>query len=111
MLGRTLSAAFAGEAANQEMTSLLKPAEEERAICWGRAIRLAQRLSAGTEPVLRRASIASSAPVGGKAHSSAIRTRPHQAQRGTISPRSTSVQISEKRPELFSDSQVETTAA
>jgi len=61
--------------------------------------------------IARRASIASSAAAGGKAHLSAIRTRPHQAQRGTISPRSNSVQISEKRPGLFSDSQVETTAA
>lgn len=55
--------------------------------------------------VLRRASIASSAPAGGKAHVSAIRTRPHQAQRGTNSPRSNSVQIAEKRPEVLSASQ------
>ena len=57
MLGRALSAAFAGESSGQELKAFLHPGEDERATCWGRAIRLAQRLSAGTEPVLRRTAI------------------------------------------------------
>jgi exopolyphosphatase/guanosine-5'-triphosphate,3'-diphosphate pyrophosphatase len=37
---------------------LLKPGEEDRVIAWGRALRLAQRLSGGTETLLRKTSIA-----------------------------------------------------
>jgi len=37
---------------------LLRPGEDERAMAWGKAIRLAQRLSGGTEALLRRSSIA-----------------------------------------------------
>ena len=36
----------------------LRPEEVERIIAWGRALRLAQRLSGGTEALLRKTSIA-----------------------------------------------------
>lgn len=59
ILGRTLSAAFASEKGlASELTALLGDGEERRAIAWGRAIRLAQRLSGGTEAALLRSSIA-----------------------------------------------------
>lgn len=58
ILGRTLWAAFGGDGGiATDLKSLLTPQEDERSLCWGKAIRLAQRLSAGTEPILRRASI------------------------------------------------------
>ena len=57
LLGRTLCAAFGGNGAGGELATLLSEEEDRRATAWGRAIRLAQRLSAGTEPVLRRTSI------------------------------------------------------
>jgi len=37
---------------------LLRPGEDERAVAWGKAIRLAQRFSGGTEALLRRSSLA-----------------------------------------------------
>jgi len=57
ILGRTLCAAFGGELNSAGLKSLISPAEDERAGQWGRAIRLAQRLSAGTEAVLRHTSL------------------------------------------------------
>lgn len=59
VLGRTLCAAFGGDKAfDRKVSALLDSREEERCSAWGRAIRLAQRLSAGTEATLRRTSIA-----------------------------------------------------
>ena len=58
MLGRALCAAFGGDGGfNKQLVTLLKPGEEERAATWGRAIRLAQRLSGGTEALLRKSSL------------------------------------------------------
>lgn len=59
VLGRTLCAAFGGDKAfDKRVVALLDEREEERCAAWGRSIRLAQRLSAGTEATLRRTSIA-----------------------------------------------------
>ena len=59
MLGRTLCSAFGGDGGlDDSLKGLMTKEEEHRALCWGKAIRLAQRLSAGTEPVLRRTSLA-----------------------------------------------------
>ena len=59
VLGRTLCAAFGGDKTfDKDVAALLDAREEERCSRWGRAIRLAQRLSAGTEATLRRTSIA-----------------------------------------------------
>ena len=59
LLGRALCSAFGGDGGfDKSLTALLKPPENERAIVWGKAIRLAQRLSGGTETVLRKSSIA-----------------------------------------------------
>ena len=58
MLGRTLCAAFGGESSTGFLKTLLREGDDERAIAWGKAIRLAQRLSAGTEGLLRRTSVA-----------------------------------------------------
>lgn len=59
VLGRTLSSAFASEnGLPNGLRTLLTEEEEQRAIAWGRAIRLAQRLSGGTESTLLRSSIA-----------------------------------------------------
>ncbi len=59
VLGRTLCAAFGGDKAfDKKVSALLDAREEERCSAWGRAIRLAQRLSAGTEATLRRTGIA-----------------------------------------------------
>ncbi|HXG99433.1 MAG TPA: Ppx/GppA family phosphatase [Sphingomicrobium sp.] len=58
MLGRTLCAAFGGDGGfSKQLVGLLKPSENERASAWGKAIRLAQRLSGGTEALLRRSSL------------------------------------------------------
>ena len=57
ILGRTLCAAFGGELNSAGLKSLLSPAQDRRAGQWGRAIRLAQRLSAGTEQVLRHTAL------------------------------------------------------
>ena len=59
VLGRALCAAFGGDGGfSPRLASLLRPGENERAGAWGRAIRLAQRLSGGTEPLLRRSRVA-----------------------------------------------------
>ena len=58
MLGRALCSAFGGDGGfSKQLGALLDPGEDERAIAWGRAIRLAQRLSGGTEALLRRSSL------------------------------------------------------
>ena len=57
MIGRTLWAAFGGESGSGFLKILLREGEDDRAIAWGKAIRLAQRLSAGTEGLLRRTSV------------------------------------------------------
>lgn len=55
LLGRALCTAFGGDGGfNNRLVALLGPGENERAGAWGRAIRLAQRLSGGTEAVLRK---------------------------------------------------------
>ena len=62
MLGRALCSAFGGDDGfNPKLSALLKPGEVERVEAWGRALRLAQRLSGGTEALLRKSSISLSA--------------------------------------------------
>lgn len=59
VLGRTLCAAFGGDKSfDSRVAALLDAREEERCAAWGRGIRLAQRLSGGTEATLGRTSIA-----------------------------------------------------
>ncbi len=59
LLGRALCSAFGGDGGfSKSLTALLKPAENDRAMVWGKAIRLAQRFSGGTETLLRRSSVA-----------------------------------------------------
>ena len=59
VLGRALCSAFGGDGSfSQELLTLLRPGEEARVSAWGRAIRLAQRLSGGTEALLRKTRIA-----------------------------------------------------
>jgi exopolyphosphatase/guanosine-5'-triphosphate,3'-diphosphate pyrophosphatase len=59
MLGRALCSAFGGDSGfSPEVAALLKPPEIDRVVAWGRALRLAQRLSGGTEALLRKTSIA-----------------------------------------------------
>jgi exopolyphosphatase/guanosine-5'-triphosphate,3'-diphosphate pyrophosphatase len=59
VLGRALCSAFGGDSGfNAEVAALLKPGEVERLVAWGKALRLAQRLSGGTEALLRKTSIA-----------------------------------------------------
>ena len=58
MLGRALCSAFSGDGGfSGKLAALLKPGEEERASAWGKALRLAQRLSGGTEALLRKTSL------------------------------------------------------
>lgn len=57
VLGRALCATFGGDGLSGKLTALLRPGESERAAAWGRAIRLAQRLSGGTETLLRKSRI------------------------------------------------------
>lgn len=58
ILGRALCSAFGGDGGfNPNVAALLKPTEIERVVAWGRALRLAQRLSGGTEALLRKTSI------------------------------------------------------
>ncbi len=58
VLGRALCSAFGGDGGfNPRLAALLKPGETERVVAWGRALRLAQRLSGGTEVLLRKTSI------------------------------------------------------
>jgi exopolyphosphatase/guanosine-5'-triphosphate,3'-diphosphate pyrophosphatase len=55
VLGLALCSAFGGDGGfSSKLAALLKPGEEERVAAWGRAIRLAQRLSGGTETLLRK---------------------------------------------------------
>jgi len=59
LLGRALCSAFGGDGGfSKSLTGLLKPSENERAMVWGKAIRLAQRFSGGTETLLRKSSVA-----------------------------------------------------
>jgi exopolyphosphatase/guanosine-5'-triphosphate,3'-diphosphate pyrophosphatase len=59
VVGQALSAAFASEnGLPDDVSALLFPEEVQRAKVWGRAIRLAQRLSGGTESTLLRSSLA-----------------------------------------------------
>jgi exopolyphosphatase/guanosine-5'-triphosphate,3'-diphosphate pyrophosphatase len=58
VLGRALCSAFGGDGGfNPKLAALLKPGEVERVMAWGRALRLAQRLSGGTEALLRKTEI------------------------------------------------------
>jgi exopolyphosphatase / guanosine-5'-triphosphate,3'-diphosphate pyrophosphatase len=58
VLGRALCSAFGGDGDfSSKLNALLGPGESERVSAWGRALRLAQRLSGGTEAVLRKTSI------------------------------------------------------
>ena len=55
VLGRALCSAFGGDGGfSSKLAALLRPGEEERVIAWGKALRLAQRLSGGTETLLRK---------------------------------------------------------
>ena len=59
VLGRTLCSAFGGDKGfDRKVAALLDSREEERCAAWGKAIRLAQRLSGGTEASLGRTRIA-----------------------------------------------------
>ena len=59
VLGRALCSAFGGDGGfSSKLAALLKPGEQERVVAWGKALRLAQRLSGGTETLLRKTSIA-----------------------------------------------------
>ena len=58
VLGRALCSAFGGDGGfDPKLEALLKPGEIERVMAWGRALRLAQRLSGGTEALLRKTEI------------------------------------------------------
>jgi len=58
VLGRALCSAFGGDSGfSPAVAELLHDGEAERVIAWGRALRLAQRLSGGTEVLLRKTSI------------------------------------------------------
>jgi exopolyphosphatase/guanosine-5'-triphosphate,3'-diphosphate pyrophosphatase len=58
ILGRALCSAFGGDGGfSAKLGALLKPGEEEQVSNWGRALRLAQRLSGGTETLLRKTSV------------------------------------------------------
>jgi exopolyphosphatase/guanosine-5'-triphosphate,3'-diphosphate pyrophosphatase len=58
VLGRALNSAFRGDGSfGAKLEALLRPGESERVSAWGRALRLAQRLSGGTEALLRKTSI------------------------------------------------------
>jgi exopolyphosphatase/guanosine-5'-triphosphate,3'-diphosphate pyrophosphatase len=58
IIGRALCSAFGGEAGfDGALDSLLKPGEVDRVSAWGKALRLGQRLSGGTEALLRKTSV------------------------------------------------------
>ncbi|HET9335028.1 MAG TPA: Ppx/GppA family phosphatase [Sphingomicrobium sp.] len=58
VLGRALCSAFGGDGGfSPDVAKLLRPGEVERVVAWGRALRLAQRISGGTEALLRKTSI------------------------------------------------------
>ena len=62
LVGWFIYGAFGGNGCfSGQLAALLRPGEDERAIAWGKAIRLAQRFSGGTEALLRRSSLALSA--------------------------------------------------
>ena len=62
LLGRALCAAFGGDGGfSKKLEALLRDGESDRAAAWGRAIRLAQRLSGGTENLLRKSRVELSA--------------------------------------------------
>ncbi|MEP7315970.1 MAG: Ppx/GppA family phosphatase [Sphingomicrobium sp.] len=57
-IGRTLCTAFSSEnGMNADVAALLTEDEQAKATAWGRAIRLAQRLSGGTEAILLRSAL------------------------------------------------------
>lgn len=59
ILGRALCSAFGGDSGfSGKVAELLRPGEMERVVAWGRALRLAQRLSGGTERLLLKTSVA-----------------------------------------------------
>jgi len=59
VLGRALASAFGDDGEfSLKLAALLRPGEDERVRAWGKAIRLAQRLSGGTEALLRKTAIA-----------------------------------------------------
>ena len=59
ILGRALCSAFGGDGGfSPDVARLLEADEVERVVAWGRALRLAQRLSGGTEALLLKTSIA-----------------------------------------------------
>ena len=59
LIGRALFTAFGGgEPHDTALTELLSAKDTDRAISWGRAIRLGQRLSGGIEKLLRQTRIA-----------------------------------------------------
>ena len=58
VIGRALCTAFGGDGGfDPGLGALLKPGEVERVSSWGRALRLAQRLSGGTEALLQKTDI------------------------------------------------------
>ncbi len=58
LLGRSLCSAFGGDYCfTPALEALLKPEESKRAQQWGRAIRLAQRLSGGTASLLQQSGV------------------------------------------------------
>ena len=58
VLGRALCSAFGGDGGfSTDVAKLLREGETDRVVAWGRALRLAQRLSGGTENLLRKTSI------------------------------------------------------
>jgi exopolyphosphatase/guanosine-5'-triphosphate,3'-diphosphate pyrophosphatase len=58
VLGRALSTAFGGEDGfDAALEGLLLPGESDKVSSWGKALRLGQRLSGGTEALLRKTSV------------------------------------------------------
>jgi exopolyphosphatase / guanosine-5'-triphosphate,3'-diphosphate pyrophosphatase len=58
VLGRALCSAFGGDDGfDPALSSLLRVGENERLAAWGKALRLGQRLSGGTEALLRKTSV------------------------------------------------------
>ncbi|RST31201.1 Ppx/GppA family phosphatase [Sphingomonas ginkgonis] len=58
ILGRTLCTAFGGDGGfDPRLEALLSPEQRQSAVAWGKAIRLAQRLSGGTEALLHKTAI------------------------------------------------------
>jgi len=58
VLGRALCSAFGGDGGfDPALESLLGPGESDRVSNWGKALRLGQRLSGGTEALLKKTSV------------------------------------------------------